>query len=52
MSDKFKTVVTTQGLELLNQAIANEKDLNTQIRKYLELDEKVQELYTLQNDLE
>ncbi len=27
MSDKFKTVVTTQGLELLNQAIANEKDL-------------------------
>lgn len=27
MSDKFKTVVTTQGLEFLNQAIANEKDL-------------------------
>lgn len=27
MSDKFKTVVTTQGLELLNQAIVNEKDL-------------------------
>ena len=32
--------------------IANEKDLNTQIRKYLELVEKVQELYTLQSDLE
>ena len=28
------------------------KDLNTQIRKYLELVEKVQELYTLQSDLE
>ena len=32
--------------------IANEKDLNTQIRKYLELVEKVQDLYTLQSDLE
>lgn len=27
MSDKFKTVVTTQGMDLLNKAIANEKDL-------------------------
>ncbi|MDD3038309.1 SUMF1/EgtB/PvdO family nonheme iron enzyme [Bacteroides sp.] len=32
--------------------IANEKDINVQIRKYLELLEKVQEVYTLQSELE
>ena len=34
------------------QQIANEKDVNTQIRKYLELFEKLQDVYALQGDLE
>ena len=34
------------------QQIANEKDLNTQIRKYLELLEEVQTVYALQNELQ
>lgn len=36
----------------LIQQIAAEKDVNTQIRKYLELFEKIQDVYTVQNDLE
>ena len=32
--------------------IANEKDVNTQIRKYLELFEKLQDVYALQGELE
>ncbi|KMM32730.1 hypothetical protein ACM15_15830 [Parabacteroides goldsteinii] len=34
------------------QQIANEKDVNTQIRKYLELFEKLQDVYALQGELE
>ncbi|GGJ84803.1 SUMF1/EgtB/PvdO family nonheme iron enzyme [Parabacteroides faecis] len=34
------------------QQIANEKEVNTQIRKYLELFEKLQDVYALQGDLE
>ena len=34
------------------QQIASEKDVNTQIRKYLELFEKIQDVYAVQNDLE
>lgn len=34
------------------QQIAAEKDVNTQIRKYLELFEKIQDVYAVQNDLE
>ncbi len=34
------------------QQIATEKDVNTQIRKYLELFEKLQDVYALQGDLE
>lgn len=33
------------------QQIANEKEVNTQIRKYLELFEKLQDVYALQGDL-
>ncbi len=33
------------------QQIANEKDVNTQIRKYLELFEKLQDVYALQGEL-
>ena len=34
------------------QQIANEKEVNTQIRKYLELFEKLQDVYALQGELE
>lgn len=34
------------------QQIANEKEVNTQIRKYLELFEQLQDVYALQGDLE
>ena len=34
------------------QQIANEKDVNTQIRKYLELFEKLKDVYALQGELE
>ncbi len=34
------------------QQIANEKDVHTQIRKYLELFEKLQDVYALQGELE